>query len=167
MTMLKERLDRQCLQVVKPKLSKRMKAIFLCFCFITVVGCKNTYNLKQVVNGTWGLYQVEYGLKNESLLYEDKGSDFVFGAPLYFDMTSGFMHLDLDTDYRIKAQFIFNFKKKKKTLKIFNATDERFNGDYQIWIDTVSMNPYRDKYKILLESDSIFMVGTKTIVKKI
>lgn len=144
-----------------------MKNLFLCFCFISIVSCKNNYDLKFIIDGTWSLYQVEYGSKEKSLLSNDNSSKFVFSRPLQLNLKENYLILELEIDKYITADIEVDLKSKDKTINVFNASDQRFDGIYKMWIDTVSQNPYRDKYKILLESDSLFMVGTKTIVKKI
>lgn len=143
-----------------------MKKIFIAYLLLVLLGCKDNYSLTRVVNGSWGLYQVEYRGKDLLIGMQDD-SNFIFSRPLYLDIKNSHLILELEIDKFIDADFKIDVIGKKKTMRIFNSTDKRFNGNYEIWIDTISQNLYRDKYKILLESDSIFMVGTKTIVKKI
>ena len=144
-----------------------MKKVILFTLFFIVICCKQTYNIERVIDGSWSLYQVEHGIDNKSLLPNNESNDFVFGVPLYLNIQDGFMTLDIETDRKVNGRISAKLKGKEKFIEIFDSEDDRFNGEYQIWIDTVSSDKQRDKYRILLESDSIFMVGTKTIVKKI
>lgn len=143
---------------------KRLIAV----CLIFFIACKNTYDLNRVIGGSvWSVYQMEHG--NKDLIVESQGGDslFVFSRPLYIDLKGKKLILEIEIGEPIVADFTGSFQGKRKGMKVYNSTDARFNGDYQVWIDTVSMNSYRDEYRILLESDSIFIVGTKTIIKKI
>lgn len=135
------------------------------FLFSFLFACKSTVNINQILEGSWGVYQLEYGNDAQSLINE-KNEKFIFSAPLYLGINDGFITLKLDNDNEIQGRIKANLKRELKFIEFYDCTDTRFNGNYQIWLDTLETNDFRTKYKLLLESDSTFIVGTKTIIRK-
>jgi hypothetical protein len=117
--------------------------------------------------GRWGVYTVIY--KGEDISGIDFSKKFTSGHIMTIDRTQKFITLPVKSEEKEFGDFATYYENGNYFLKIYNATDPRFNGIYLITI--IDLNPESEgiskKYEIELESQDLYILGRKDVVVRI
>ncbi len=141
---------------------KEIKFLFVFSIVVLIVSCNG--NISSEVYGNWAVLEVYYGETDISGI--DRTSNVILSNSMTIKQSEGMIFLPSDSG---KSDFgrIEPFRKDDKDwIKIYNATDERFNGNYLIHLkEEKSFNNGKSKrYSIVLESKNIYIYGEKTVV---
>lgn len=89
-----------------------------------------------------------------------------------------FMYIDkknrwviIENQYKkeyFKGKFKLYFNKKREILfDISNSNDEKIDGNYLIQIDTLLTSKQRDEFRIIIQSNNIYLETFKNDIKKV
>ena len=119
--------------------------------------------INNALNGNWSLFVMEY--KNEDVYQINKSGQIAFSKGIHFsssygDQTIYFQH----GGFNKLGNYVFLEEKDNIRLRIYNATEEKFNDTFSIDISMLDSNKLHQQYGMELISDDWYIYGEKSVV---
>jgi len=148
--------------VIADKIMKKLNNKFLLSIYIVGIILYSCSNVTTDIYGNWAVLEVYYQGKDISGI--NRRAHVSASSTMSIFRAENVIVLPSNISQNEYGKFNTFSEGSKEYLKVYNATDERFNGVYKIKVKKISSksNGKIEKFSVLLESDKIYIYGLKT-----